>query len=154
MEHAATGLEKIVSQSLHRAPQAEAPLLAWPMACGHAVAERTRALDCVQGVLRVEVPDLSWRNELQALAPRYLAAIAVLVLGLHCLDVFWWVEPAYLHDGQYFFWLLDLAAVAAVGGLWVFCFLGELKQRPLLPVNDPGLPQVLEHAVPSEGTVS
>jgi hypothetical protein len=86
--------------------------------------------------------------------PRYLAAIAVLVLGLHCLDVFWWVEPAYLHDGQYFFWLLDLAAVAAVGGLWVFCFLGELKQRPLLPVNDPGLPQVLEHAVPSEGTVS
>jgi len=75
MEHAATGLEKIVAQSLHRAPQAEAPLLAWPMACGHAVAERTRALDCVQGVLRVEVPDLSWRNELQALAPRYLAAI-------------------------------------------------------------------------------
>jgi hypothetical protein len=84
---------------------------------------------------------------------RWLAAIAVGVMALHCLDVFWWVEPAYPHEG-YFFWLLDLAAVAAVGGLWVYCFLGELKTRPLLPANDPGLPRVLEHALPSEGTVS
>lgn len=75
MEHAAAGLDKVVAKSLHRAAAAEAPLLAWPMACGHAVAERTRALDCVQGVLRVEVPDVGWRKELQALAPRYLAAI-------------------------------------------------------------------------------
>jgi hypothetical protein len=86
--------------------------------------------------------------------PRYLAAIAVCVLAVHCLDVFWWVEPAYPHEGQYFFWLLDVAAVAFVGGLWVWRFLGELKLRPLLPPNDPGLPRVLEHAVPSEGTVS
>jgi hypothetical protein len=86
--------------------------------------------------------------------PRYLASIAVGLLALHCLDVFWWVEPAYPHEGQYFFWLLDLAAVAAVGGLWVWHFLGELRRRPLLPPNDPGLPRVLEHAVPGEGTAS
>lgn len=86
--------------------------------------------------------------------PRYLAAVAALVLALHFVDTFWWIEPAYNHAGQYFFWLLDVSAVAAVGGLWVWRFLGELKGRPLLPVNDPGLPRVLEHAVPSEGTVS
>jgi len=45
------------------------------LACGHAVAGRTRALDFVQGVLRVEVPDWGWRAELQALAPQYLAVI-------------------------------------------------------------------------------
>jgi len=75
LEHAAAGLERVVARSLDHAPPANAPLLAWPLACGHAVAERTRALDCAEGVLRVEVPDAAWRNELQTLAPRYLAAI-------------------------------------------------------------------------------
>lgn len=75
LERAAAGLERVVARSLHQAPAADAPLLAWPLACGYAVAERTRALDCAAGVLRVEVPDAAWRNELQALAPRYLAAI-------------------------------------------------------------------------------
>lgn len=75
MEQAGGGLEKIVAQSLRKAPPAEAPLLAWPVVCGSAVAERTRALSFVGGVLRVEVPAASWKNELQTLAPRYLAVI-------------------------------------------------------------------------------
>lgn len=49
--------------------------MAWPVVCGSAVAERTRALTFVDGVLRVAVPDAGWRSELQGLAPRYLAAI-------------------------------------------------------------------------------
>jgi hypothetical protein len=75
LELAARGLEKIVTQSLRQAPATEAPLLAWPIACGSAVAERTRALSFVDGVLRVEVADSGWKAELQALAPRYLSAI-------------------------------------------------------------------------------
>jgi len=43
--------------------------------CGSAVAERTRALNFLDGVLRVEVTDNGWKSELQVLAPRYLAAI-------------------------------------------------------------------------------
>jgi hypothetical protein len=39
------------------------------------VGARTRALDFVDGILRVEVPDARWRRELQALAPRYLATL-------------------------------------------------------------------------------
>lgn len=49
--------------------------MAWPVVCGSAVAERTRALSFEDGVLRVEVGGLGWKAELQALAPRYLAAI-------------------------------------------------------------------------------
>lgn len=49
--------------------------MAWPVVCGSAVAERTRAIHFVDGVLQVEVADAGWRSELQALAPRYLAAI-------------------------------------------------------------------------------
>ncbi len=75
MEQAAVGLEKVVARSLRRMPAGEAPVLAWPLACGSAVAKRTRALDFTQGILRVEVPDQGWRTELQALAPRYVSAM-------------------------------------------------------------------------------
>jgi Dna[CI] antecedent, DciA len=75
LQQAGSGLDKIVAQSLRLAPPAEGPLLAWPVVCGSAVAERTRALGFEDGVLRVEVSGLRWKAELQALAPRYLATI-------------------------------------------------------------------------------
>ena len=75
MEPIGTGLEKIVSSSLRRAPAGEGPVLAWALACGSVVAARTRAVEFSKGTLRVEVPDKSWRAELQALAPQYLAVI-------------------------------------------------------------------------------
>ena len=75
MEQAGAGLEKIIVGSLRRAPQAEAPLLAWPLVCGSAVAERTQAVAFADAVLRVEVPDAGWKREMQSLAPRYLATL-------------------------------------------------------------------------------
>ena len=75
LQPAAAGLDKLVLQSLRKSPPAEAPLLAWPVACGSAVAARTRAIEFENGILRIEVPDAGWRRELQALAPRYLASL-------------------------------------------------------------------------------
>ena len=75
MEPASSGLEELVARSLRQAPPGEAPLLAWPIVCGSAVAERTRALSFADGVLCVEVADAGWKAELKTLAPRYLAAI-------------------------------------------------------------------------------
>jgi predicted nucleic acid-binding Zn ribbon protein len=68
-------LEKLMASALRRARAGEGPVLAWPLACGSTVAERTRALDFSHGVLRVEVPDVGWRKELQSFAPQYLAVI-------------------------------------------------------------------------------
>lgn len=75
MQLAGSALERIVARSLQQVPPAQAPLFAWPVVCGTAVAERTNALDFQDGILRVEVSDAGWRAELQALAPRYLASI-------------------------------------------------------------------------------
>jgi predicted nucleic acid-binding Zn ribbon protein len=71
MEPASVGLGKILSQALRQTPD-EAPVLVWPLACGAAVAERTKALSFADGVLRVEVPDRAWREQLAELASRYL----------------------------------------------------------------------------------
>jgi hypothetical protein len=73
VEPIAPALEKIVSRSIRRST--DSALLAWPIACGSAVAERTRAVSFAYGVLRIEVPDAGWRTELQHLAPRYLSAL-------------------------------------------------------------------------------
>ena len=69
------GLEKIVVASLRHLLPAEAALSAWPMVCGSAVAERTRAESFADGILRVTVADAGWKRELQALAARYVAAM-------------------------------------------------------------------------------
>jgi hypothetical protein len=75
MRVASIGLEKVVARSLRKAPAGEGPLLAWPLACGSAVAERTQATTFSGGILQVEVANTGWRQELQALAPRYVALL-------------------------------------------------------------------------------
>jgi hypothetical protein len=75
MEQAGAGLERIMVSSLRRVLPADAPLLAWPLVCGSAVAERTQAVVFADAVLRVEVPDAGWKREMQSLAPRYLATL-------------------------------------------------------------------------------
>ena len=49
--------------------------MAWPIACGAKVSEKTRAVSLEDGILRVEVPDRTWREQLKTLAPRYLVTI-------------------------------------------------------------------------------
>jgi hypothetical protein len=73
VEPASTGLAKIFRDLLARYPADERPVIAWPAICGSAVARRTRPLDFVDGVLRVEVPDKNWKLQLTDLAPRYVA---------------------------------------------------------------------------------
>ncbi|MFL5243443.1 MAG: hypothetical protein ACJ8FY_15160 [Gemmataceae bacterium] len=76
---------------------------------------------------------------------RTLAAVAVGLMAMRFIDVFWWIEPAYPHEGQYFFWLLDLAAVAGLGGIWICVFFWQLRKQPVLPIYDPSLAETLHH---------
>jgi hypothetical protein len=57
---------------LRARPAEEAVILAWPLVCGKEVAARTTAAAFSDGTLTVEVSDISWRNQLQSFAPRYL----------------------------------------------------------------------------------
>jgi len=82
---------------------------------------------------------------------RTLALVATAVLAMRFVDLYWLIAPSFPEaaTGLHFHWL-DLAVPVAVGGLWLAEFLRQLKSRPLLPLNDPLLPQVLEHAHGSE----
>ena len=73
MEQVRTGLRNIMSNLLRGRPAEEAVLLAWPLVCGKEVAARSQAVIFCDGKLEVEVPDATWRNQLQSFAPRYLS---------------------------------------------------------------------------------
>jgi len=68
----------------------------------------------------------------------------VFMLVMRWVELVWQVEPAF-HDHNFGMLWLYLAAPVAVGGLWLYYFLRELKQRPLLPINDPYLPEAIAH---------
>jgi hypothetical protein len=91
-----------------------------------------------------------------------LVAIAVLVMRL--LDFHFLVSPDFAAEGpnlhllppaqpgeephasHFFLHWLDLAAPVALGGIWIWLFLTQLVQRPLLPIRDPHLADALESA--------
>ncbi|HEY2911896.1 MAG TPA: DUF721 domain-containing protein [Candidatus Angelobacter sp.] len=73
MESVRTGLRQIMQDLLRTRPADEAVILAWPLVCGKEVAARTTAAAFSDGTLTVEVSDVSWRNQLQSFAPRYLS---------------------------------------------------------------------------------
>ncbi len=75
MDSARSTLQKIVADALNRLPAEQVPVEAWQFACGKQVAQRTRAVSFASGVLRVEVPDARWRDQLQDLSGGCLAKL-------------------------------------------------------------------------------
>ena len=98
--------------------------------------------------LRAAVPDAALaRPEAQR---GTLAGIAGLVFLFRLLDLFWLVAPDLAGHGAHepslaLHWL-DLATTLAVGGLWLAFFARELKGRPLLPVGDPEIRELMQEA--------
>lgn len=74
-----------------------------------------------------------------------LAAVAVGLVALTVLDVFWLMVPGFLSDRPRFHWM-DLLALIGIGGVWFATFLWQLQDRPLLPLHDPELQGALQHA--------
>jgi hypothetical protein len=94
-------------------------------------------------LLHFAVPFLMLLSPAMKRDRRRLAAIAVGVLVMRWIDLVWQVAPTF-HEHATAHWL-DLAAVAAVGGLWLVIFAHGLRAASLLPVHDPFLPEALAH---------
>jgi hypothetical protein len=75
MQHASSTLKKIFAETLRQRGGDDTPLLAWPLACGAKVAEKTSAIGYADGLLTVEVPDATWQHQLQGLQQQYLSAL-------------------------------------------------------------------------------
>jgi hypothetical protein len=77
--------------------------------------------------------------------PNLLQKVAIGMIVIRLLDVYWVVEPAFYQDelelhGQVFrlHWL-DFAAPIGLMGVWIAFFIWQLKRYPIVPVKDPRL---------------
>lgn len=70
-----------------------------------------------------------------------LFGIALIILILRYVDVFWLVKPAFAPESLWVSWL-DIAATIGIGGVWLWCFLWIYERQPL-PLNE--IREVLEN---------
>jgi len=68
--------------------------------------------------------------------PTRLRTLAVWIIIMRILDVFWIVAPAWRQRGLEVYWT-DIVALIGLGGIWLAYFIKNLKSRPLLASNDP-----------------
>jgi hypothetical protein len=75
---------------------------------------------------------------------KLLAAIAIFVLFMRMVDLYWLVAPDF-RKGRFGLSWMDFTAPIGMGGIWLAYFLIQLSRRPLMPINDPHLIEALEH---------
>lgn len=78
MQSARHHLNALAARVFKDVPAEEAVVLAWPLACGSTIAQRTQAFAYQNGILRVRVPDRSWQMQLEDFSPQYKAKILML----------------------------------------------------------------------------
>ncbi|MBV9155712.1 MAG: hypothetical protein JO097_05600, partial [Acidobacteriaceae bacterium] len=88
--------------------------------------------------------------------PRRLIRVCIWLLVARIIDVYWIVIPTFRNvspgttplttgHGFFIYWT-DFAAFFGIGGIWIFYFLWQLRQRPLLPLHDPRVSAPLPEA--------
>ncbi len=71
-----------------------------------------------------------------------LVIVAIWMILVRMLDLYWIVIPSYGRVGSEFQWL-DVIMILGMGGLWLAVFLHQLAKRPLIPARDPRLQEAL-----------
>ena len=73
----------------------------------------------------------------QAVLPK----IAMWLIAMRFLDLFWLTRPEFTYHALPTLW--DIAAILALGGIWLWFFAVQLKQQPLLPLGEPKLAEAI-----------
>ena len=75
---------------------------------------------------------------------RALALLAVGVIFMRLVDLFWLTAPEFWPGSFHLHWM-DIAAPVGIGGVWLAVFAWQLRGWPLLPIGDRYLEKALEH---------
>jgi hypothetical protein len=67
-----------------------------------------------------------------------LAIMAVWMLFMHYIDLYWLVMPTFHHENAHFSWM-DLTTLLGIGGIVVWLIFSKLAKQSLVPINDPNL---------------
>jgi hypothetical protein len=73
---------------------------------------------------------------------KLLPTIALWLIFMRIVDLFWLTRPEFTPRAVPA--LMDVGAVAALGGIWLAVYAMYLKSQPLLPLGDPKLDEAIE----------
>jgi hypothetical protein len=83
--------------------------------------------------------------------PELLVRVAIGILIVRLIDLFWLIAPEFHQEGIHVSWL-DIVLPLTIGALWVGCFIYQLRGRAILPVHDPefdeALGKIIERGAP------
>lgn len=99
------------------------------------------AIIIIVGLLHFAAPFLFLLSRSLKRNPRKLVVIAMLIIGMRAVDLWWMLAPAF-HDHTWIW--LDVIAFLGFGGLWLAFFTWQLGKRSLIPINDPQFESTLE----------
>jgi hypothetical protein len=74
-------------------------------------------------------------------AGKRLIGIAILLLCMRMVDIYWYVIPNFADARLFSIWYL--AAPIGLGGLWLTYFFHNFRKRPILPLYEPQVPSFL-----------
>ena len=83
--------------------------------------------------------------------PDLLVKVALGVLFVRLIDLFWLIAPEFHMQGLAISWL-DVVLPIALAAVWLGCFVRQLRGRAILPVHDPqfdeALGRIIERGAP------
>jgi hypothetical protein len=74
--------------------------------------------------------------------PTSIVKVCVAIIAARLIDLFWLTAPEFHHDGLSISWM-DIVLPVALIGIWAGTFLGQLRNRALLPIHDPQFDEAL-----------
>jgi hypothetical protein len=77
-------------------------------------------------------------------AGRRLIGIALFLMFMRVVDIYWYVVPNFAHEqGHFYLSVWYILVPLGMGGMWLTLFFFNFRKRPLLPLYEPQVPNFL-----------
>ena len=74
--------------------------------------------------------------------PQTIGIVAIVVLVIRFVAIYWMTQPSFSGVHFYFSWM-TIAALAGIGGIWLFLFIGQLKGQTIIPIHETWVEEAL-----------
>jgi hypothetical protein len=74
-----------------------------------------------------------------------LIGLGIFLMFMRVVDIYWYVVPNFAHErGHFYLSIWYILVPLGVGGVWLTLFFYNFRQRPLLPLYEPQIPNFLQ----------
>lgn len=75
-----------------------------------------------------------------------IAVVATIILVIRYVGVYWLAAPSWYGENFHYSWM-SLAALAGIGGLWMYSFINQLKGQTIIPIHETWVEEAMRDGV-------